>query len=150
MQIYTQPPENQISDNSLSNQANLNVSTKEYSTPSPTFDFPLFGGNYGIESGKGEDDTSLISLDPHSDNISNDFQVTEKSTPNSLLDDVQYGDDNLPSPLKPTASMHEDYHGFSIQGSTIPTIPCSTGDLSLNSLSSEAKSNNYSSYHQNN
>ncbi|OXU25499.1 hypothetical protein TSAR_000309 [Trichomalopsis sarcophagae] len=148
--IYTQPPENQISDNSLPNQTNLNVSTKEYSTPSPTFDFPLFGGNYGIESGKGEDDTSLISLDPHSDNVSNDFQVTEKSTPNSLLDDVQYGDDNLPSPLKPTASMQEDYHGFSIQGSTIPTIPCSTGDLSLNSLSSETDSNNYLNYHQNN
>lgn len=116
---------------------------KDYSTPSPTFDFPMFG----IEIGKGDDDTSLISLDPHSDNASNDFQIPEKGTPNNLLDDLQYSSDNLPSPLKPMTSLQEDYHGFSIQGSNIPTIPCSTGDLSYSS--SDLDSQNCSSSHKN-
>ncbi|XP_058806155.1 rab5 GDP/GTP exchange factor [Phymastichus coffea] len=140
--IYTQEPENQNQplDDSLTNQQNLKIgSNKDYSTPSPTFDFPLFG----MDIGKGDDDTSLISLDPHSDSTSNDFQVPEKSTPNSLLDDIQYSNENLPSPLKPTTSLQEDYHGFAIQGSTIPTIPCNTGDSSYNS--SELYSENFSS-----
>ena len=103
-----------------------------------------------MESGKGDDDTSLISLDPHGDNISNDIQIAEKCSSNNLLDDMQCSDENLPSPLKPIASLQDDYHGFSLQGSTIPTIPCNTGDLSFNSASSEMNSDNYSTYHKNN
>ncbi|XP_011494921.1 PREDICTED: rab5 GDP/GTP exchange factor, partial [Ceratosolen solmsi marchali] len=136
----------QIDYNSLTNQHNLNpVSKKEYSTPSPTFDFSLFEDNYKLESVKGDDNTSLISLDLHSNSINNEFQIPEETASINLLDDLQNNSENLPSPLKPSTSMQQDYHGFSIQGSTIPIIPCNTGDLLFNSNSEEI-SNNYPNY----
>jgi hypothetical protein len=125
----------------LTKQNNLcAISKKLYSTPS-TFDFTLIGSNYELESEKENDNTSFINLDPYTHSISNEFQKIEMRTSNSLLDDLQSSNENLPSPLKPTASMQESYHGFSIQGSTIPTIPCSTGDLLFNSNSEEISNN---------
>ena len=121
---------------------NLKTSINDFVTPSPIFDFPPFSSNYALESSKGEDETSLISLDSQNDMV--DYPLGKKSSTDSLLDDTQTSDSNLPSPLKPIASTHEDYHGFSIQGSNIPTIPCSTGDLSLNSMDLESK--NYSGF----
>lgn len=98
-------------------------------TPSPTFDFPSFIGDDSLEVSKGEDETSLISLDTQSDLASGDTQLFKKHMTDSLLDECPTPEANLPPVLKPISS--EDYHGFTIQGSNIPTIPCSTGDSSL-------------------
>lgn len=126
MQIYSQSADLKEDMQSDSSKVSL-----DFVTPSPTFDFPPFASNYTLDCGKGDDETSLISLDSQNDMV--DCPLAEKSSTDSLLDEIQIADSNLPSPIKPTTSIHEDYHGFSIQGSNIPTIPCSTGDLSLNS-----------------
>lgn len=121
---------------------NSKASFDDFVTPSPTFDFTPFASNYALDSSKGDDENSLISLDSQNDMV--DCPLAEKSSTDSLLDDSQTADSNLPSPLKPIVSNQEDYHGFSIQGSNIPTIPCSTGDLFLNPMDFESE--NYSGF----
>ncbi|XP_017757948.1 PREDICTED: rab5 GDP/GTP exchange factor [Eufriesea mexicana] len=105
-------------------------------TPSPTFDFPSFIGDDSFDVSKAEDETSLISLDTQSD-----FDTQQERSTNELLVSTHL---NLPCS---TESEQEDYHGFTVQGSNIPTIPCSTGDLSLNS--SELDCENYTGYFHN-
>ncbi|XP_024870780.1 rab5 GDP/GTP exchange factor [Temnothorax curvispinosus] len=114
-------------------------------TPSPTFDFPSFIGDDSLEVSKGEDETSLISLDTQSDLASGETQIFKKHMTDSLLDECPTPEANLPPVLKPISS--EDYHGFTIQGSNIPTIPCSTGDSSITPVNLD--SDNYSGYYQN-
>ena len=141
LQIYSnsiESKEDLLATQSENSKASIDV----FVTPSPTFDFTPFASNYALDSSKGEDETSLISLDSQNDMV--DCPVAEKSSTDSLLDDSRVVDSNLPTPLKPTASSHEDYHGFSIQGSNIPTIPCSIGDLPLNPMDSESE--NYSGF----
>ncbi|XP_046143379.1 rab5 GDP/GTP exchange factor isoform X1 [Osmia bicornis bicornis] len=104
-------------------------------TPSPTFDFPSFIGDDSFDVSKAEDETSLISLDTQSD-----FNIQpEKSTSELVSTHL-----NVSST---TDSQKEDYHGFTVQGSNIPTIPCSTGDLSFTSV--EADCENYTDYFHN-
>ncbi|XP_033231167.1 rab5 GDP/GTP exchange factor isoform X2 [Belonocnema kinseyi] len=121
---------------------NSKAAFDDFVTPSATFDFTAFVSNYTLDSGKGDDETSLISLDSQNDMV--DCPLAEKGSTDSLLDDSQTADSNLPSPMKPISSNQEYYHGFSIQGSNIPTIPCSTGDLSLNPMDFESE--NYSGF----
>ncbi|XP_017886002.1 rab5 GDP/GTP exchange factor [Ceratina calcarata] len=104
-------------------------------TPSPTFDFPSFIGDDSFDVSKAEDETSLISLDAQSD-----FD-TQQEKSNELLVSTHL---NLPCTME---SEQEDYHGFTVQGSNIPTIPCSTGDLSLNSTETDSES--YTGYFHN-
>lgn len=127
-QIYSQSSDTK--KDVLMMQSDNSKMSLDFVTPSPTFDFPPFASNYTLDCVKGDDETSLISLDSQIDMV--DCPLAEKSSTDSLLDEIQIADSNLPSPIKPTTSIHEDYHGFSIQGSNIPTIPCSTGDLSSN------------------
>lgn len=105
-------------------------------TPSPTFDFPSFMGDDSFDVSKAEDETSLISLDTQCD-----FDTQQDKSTNELLVSAHI---NLSST---TESEKEDYHGFTVQGSSIPTIPCNTGDMSLNSV--EGDSENYASYFHN-
>lgn len=105
-------------------------------TPSPTFDFPSFMGDDSYDVSKAEDETSLISLDTQCD-----FDTQQDKSANELLSAAHL---NLSSA---TESEKEDYHGFTIQGSNIPTIPCNTGDSSLNSA--EVDCENYTSYFHN-
>ncbi|CAK9822055.1 Rab5 GDP/GTP exchange factor [Anthophora retusa] len=105
-------------------------------TPSPTFDFPSFIGDDSFDVSKAEDETSLISLDTQSD-----FDTQQEKSANELLVSTHL---NLPCT---TESEEEDYHGFTVQGSNIPTIPCNTGDLSLNSA--EVEHENYATYFHN-
>lgn len=115
-------------------------------TPSPTFDFPSLIGDDSLEVSKGEDETSLISLDTQSDVAPGESQLFKKHMTDSLIDESPTLEANLcPSVLKPISS--EDYHGFTIQGSNIPTIPCNTGDSSI--TTADLDSDNYSSYYQN-
>lgn len=114
-------------------------------TPSPTFDFPSFIGDDSLEISKAEDEASLISLDTQSDIASGETQLFKKHTTDSLIDECHTPDANLSPALKPISS--EDYHGFTIQGSNIPTIPCNTGDSSI--TSTDLDSENYSSYFHN-
>ncbi|XP_034180197.1 rabaptin-5-associated exchange factor for Rab5 isoform X1 [Osmia lignaria lignaria] len=104
-------------------------------TPSPTFDFPSFIGDDSFDVSKAEDETSLISLDTQSD-----FNIQPERSTSELVSTHL----NVPST---TDSQKEDYHGFTIQGSNIPTIPCSTGDLSFTSV--EADCENYTDYFHN-
>lgn len=113
-------------------------------TPSPTFDFPSFMGDDSLEVGKGEDETSLISLDTQSDLAPGETSLLKRQA-DGLMDECLTSETNLPPALKPTSC--EDYHGFTIQGSNIPTIPCNTGDSSK--ASTDIDSNNYSNYFQN-
>ncbi|XP_076293526.1 rabaptin-5-associated exchange factor for Rab5 [Lasioglossum baleicum] len=105
-------------------------------TPSPTFDFPSFMGDDSFDVSKAEDETSLISLDGQCD-----FDVQQEKTSNELLVPTNL---HLASAAEPEK---EDYHGFTEQGSNIPTIPCNTGDLSLNSTETDCE--NFSSYFHN-
>lgn len=105
-------------------------------TPSPTFDFPSFIGDDSFDVSKAEDETSLISLDTQSD-----FDAPQERSANELLASTHL---NLPYA---TESEHEDYHGFTVQDSNIPTIPCTTGDLSLHST--ELDCENYTSHFHN-
>lgn len=112
-------------------------------TPSPTFDFPSFNGDGSLDVSKAEDESSLISLDTQCDLITCDGQFREKGSTDSLSFDSHNAQMSLQSPLKPISQ--EDYHGFTIQGSNIPTIPCNTGELSLNTT--DRDSDNYTSYY---
>lgn len=113
---------------------------EDYTSPSPTFDFSPFTGDYGMDNNsRADDDTSLISLDPQNDSLTSDGHPSD--APGSLLDDAQSSDMNLPSPIKPVVPSSEDYYGFTIQGSNIPTIPCSTGADSLQQLTSSTFKN---------
>lgn len=114
-------------------------------TPSPTFDFPSFIGDDSLEVSKGEDETSLISLDTQSDLASGETQFFKKHTIDNLIDESSTPETNLPPALRPISS--EDYHGFTIQGSNIPTIPCNTGDFSITPANLD--SDNSSNYYQN-
>lgn len=114
-------------------------------TPSPTFDFPSFIGDDSLEVSRGEDETSLISLDTQSDLASGEAQLFKRHTADSLMDESPMPEVNLPPALKPISA--EDYHGFTIQGSNIPTIPCNTGDSSK--TSADLDSDNYPNYFQN-
>lgn len=114
-------------------------------TPSPTFDFPSFIGDDSLEVSRGEDETSLISLDTQSDLAPGEIPLFKKHTTDSLMDECLTPETSLPPALKPINC--EDYHGFTIQGSNIPTIPCNTGDSSK--ASTDLDSNNYSNYFQN-
>lgn len=104
-------------------------------TPSPTFDFPSFMGDDSFDVSKAEDETSLISLDAQCD-----FDIQQDKSANELLPTYLH----LASTTEPEK---EDYHGFTIQGSNIPTIPCSTGDLSLNSTETDCE--NFTNYFHN-
>ncbi|XP_012275350.1 rab5 GDP/GTP exchange factor [Orussus abietinus] len=111
-------------------------------TPSPTFEFPYFDRHNELDSSQADDDISLISLDPRYD-FTTESYFQDKATSDSSLDESHnYGTS------RPTVrnSAQADYHGFAVQGSSIPTIPCNTGDLS--SISSELESDSYSGYHR--
>ncbi|XP_008548823.1 rab5 GDP/GTP exchange factor [Microplitis demolitor] len=114
-------------------------------TPSPTFDFPPFV-DCCLDTTKPDDDTSLISLDVQCDYSSNDNDQMDK-TSDKFIDNSHGFTSNLPSPLTPASIIGEDYHGFTLQGSTIPTIPCNTGDLAHNTTDHDT--DNYSNYFQN-
>lgn len=130
----------QVCPTTISNSTPLNdIKTsliEDCITPSPTFDFPSFIGDDSFDVSKAEDETSLISLDTQSD-----FDTQQEKSTNDLLVSTHL---NLPCS---TESEQEDYHGFTVQGSNIPTIPCSTGDLSLNST--EMDCDNYTNYFRN-
>lgn len=149
-QIYSQTLNDETSETLASNSAHgsdyKGPSIEDCITPSPTFDFPPFESD-GLHGGKGDDDTSLISLDTQCDLTAEESFLQDKDATDSLLDESQASSVNLPSPLKPVCPMREDYHGFSIQGSNIPTIPCNTGDSSLNP--SDLEADNYSGYFHN-
>ncbi|XP_043271650.1 rab5 GDP/GTP exchange factor [Venturia canescens] len=123
-------------------------------TPSPTFDFPPFSDDCCLDRSRADDETSLISLETQSDfMMGNETQAQsdDRSIADSLLDNSpQNQATNLPSPLKPaprkSSNLAEDYHGFTLQGSTIQTIPCDTGDLSH---ATDHESDPYSTYYQN-
>ncbi|XP_012143490.1 rabaptin-5-associated exchange factor for Rab5 isoform X2 [Megachile rotundata] len=101
-------------------------------TPSPTFDFPSFIGDDSFDVSKAEDETSLISLDTQSD-----FNIQQEKSTSELVSTHL-------NACSTAESQKEDYHGFTIQGSNIPTIPCSTGDLSFTSVESDCE--NYKDY----
>lgn len=101
-------------------------------TPSPTFDFPSFIGDDSFDVSKAEDETSLISLDTQSD-----FNMQQEKSTSELVSTHL-------NACSTAESQKEDYHGFTIQGSNIPTIPCSTGDLSFTSVESDCE--NYKDY----
>lgn len=125
-------------------------------TPSPTFDFPPFSDDCCLDGSRADDETSLISLETQSDfmmgsETQTQLQADEKSIAESLIDNSPHNQaTNLPSPMKPaprnSSSLTEDYHGFTLQGSTIQTIPCDTGDLSH---ATDHESDPYSTYYQN-
>lgn len=142
IESYQLPPPiiPQVCPTTISNSTPLNdIKTslmEDCITPSPTFDFPSFIGDDSFDVSKAEDETSLISLDTQSD-----FDTQQEKSTNDLLVSTHL---NLPCS---TESEQEDYHGFTVQGSNIPTIPCSTGDLSLNST--EMDCDNYTNYFRN-
>lgn len=148
-QIYSQTLTDETGETSCSAHGSdyKGGSIEDCITPSPTFDFSPFDSDGGLHGNKGDDDTSLISLDTQCDLTGEESFLQDKDTSDSLLDESQASGPNLPSPLKPVCPIREDYHGFSIQGSNIPTIPCNTGDLSHNSAELEA--DNYSGYFHN-
>ncbi|KAF7403237.1 hypothetical protein HZH68_006031 [Vespula germanica] len=144
-QVYSHPVSDQSNNTLLANNSvDLRTSLMDDCiTPSPTFDFPSFTGDGSLDVSKADDETSLISLDTQCDLLMTDSQLHEKDTPDILLGNSSTSNANLVSSIESIGQ--EDYHGFTIQGSHIPTIPCSTGDLSINSaeLSSD---NHYSTY----
>ncbi|KAK0078384.1 hypothetical protein PV325_002556 [Microctonus aethiopoides] len=144
-QIFSQCMTNDEADG-LRYSGDFKTTIDDCITPSPTFDFPTFI-DCCLDTTKPDDDTSLISLDAQCDYSNNDNDLQEKSTPDSLLDKSHGTTSNLPSPLSPVGLIGEDYHGFTLQGSTIPTIPCNTGDLSYNSADHEL--DNHTNYFQN-
>lgn len=150
-QIYSQTLNDETGEilpsNSTQGTDYKGSSIEDCITPSPTFDFPPFDSDGGLHGSKGDDDTSLISLDTQCDLTTEELFLQDKDTSDSLLDESQASSVNLPSPLKPVCPAREDYHGFSIQGTNIPTIPCNTGDLSLNV--SDLETDNYSGYFHN-
>ncbi|XP_012262918.1 rab5 GDP/GTP exchange factor [Athalia rosae] len=151
-QIYSQTLTDETGENLASNSIQADdykgPSIDDCITPSPTFDFPPFDSDGGLHGSKGDDDTSLISLDTQCDLTTEESYIQDKDSSDSLLDQSQGSSANLPSLLKPVCPAREDYHGFSIQGTNIPTIPCNTGDLSLN-RSSDLDGDNYSGYFHN-
>ncbi|XP_057321221.1 rab5 GDP/GTP exchange factor [Microplitis mediator] len=130
---------------SLRNSHDFKNSMDDCITPSPTFDFPPFV-DCCLDTTKPDDDTSLISLDVQCDYSSNDNDQMDK-TSDKFIDNSHGFTSNLPSPLTPVSIIGEDYHGFTLQGSTIPTIPCNTGDLAHNTTDHDT--DNYSNYFQN-
>ncbi|KMR00782.1 rab5 gdp gtp exchange factor [Lasius niger] len=66
-------------------------------TPSPTFDFPSLIGDDSLEVSKGEDETSLISLDTQSDLAPGEAQLFKKHMTDSLIDESPTPEANLPS-----------------------------------------------------
>ncbi|XP_046734225.1 rab5 GDP/GTP exchange factor isoform X2 [Diprion similis] len=146
--IYPQALNDETNETLTSQIGDFNgPSIEDCITPSPTFDFPAFDSDGGLHGSKGDDDTSLISLDTQCDLTAEESYLQDRDNSDSLLDESQASGTNLPSPLKPVCSLREDYHGFSIQGSNIPTIPCNTGDLSHNT--SDLEADNYSGYFHN-
>ncbi|KAI4501376.1 hypothetical protein M0802_003749 [Mischocyttarus mexicanus] len=144
-QVYSHPINDQSQSSLLTNNStDLRTSLMEDCiTPSPTFDFPSFTGDCSLDISKADDETSLISLDTQCDLLMTDSQLHDKDTPDTLLGNSNTSGANLVSSI---ASLgQEDYHGFTIQGSHIPTIPCSTGDLSINSAELSSDSH-YSTY----
>ncbi|XP_076233874.1 rabaptin-5-associated exchange factor for Rab5 isoform X3 [Calliopsis andreniformis] len=116
--------------NNSSQQSDVRTSLiEDCVTPSPTFDFPSFMGDDSFDVSKAEDETSLISLDTQCE-----FDTQQEKPTSDLLTSTHL---NLSSARE---SEKEDYHGFTIQGSSIPTIPCNTGDLSLNSAEGDTES----------
>ncbi|KAI4483118.1 hypothetical protein M0804_008173 [Polistes exclamans] len=144
-QVYSHPINDQSQNNLLTNNsADLRTSLMEDCiTPSPTFDFPSFTGDGSLDVSKADDETSLISLDTQCDLLMTDSQLHEKDTHDTLLGNSNTSSANLVSSIESIGQ--EDYHGFTIQGSHIPTIPCSTGDLSINSAELSSDSH-YSTY----
>ncbi|XP_043500616.1 rab5 GDP/GTP exchange factor isoform X3 [Polistes fuscatus] len=144
-EVYSHPINDQSQSNLLTNNsADLRTSLMEDCiTPSPTFDFPSFTGDGSLDVSKADDETSLISLDTQCDLLMTDSQLHEKDTPDTLLGNSNTSSANLVSSIESIGQ--EDYHGFTIQGSHIPTIPCSTGDLSINSAELSSDSH-YSTY----
>ncbi|XP_066584311.1 rab5 GDP/GTP exchange factor [Prorops nasuta] len=129
-QIYSHPISEGIHSNLSSSQSEIrNSLLEDCITPSPTFDFPSFTGDCSLDISKADDEASLISLDTQYDLGLSDSQLHDREGSSSFLDVSQNSNTILASPSKP-ANL-EDYQGFTIQGSNIPTIPCSTGDLSL-------------------
>ena len=122
-------------NNSVQQTDGKNSLIEDCVTPSPTFDFPSFIGDDSFDVSKAEDETSLISLDTQSD-----FNIQPERSTSELVSTHL----NVSST---TDSQKEDYHGFTVQGSNIPTIPCSTGDLSFTSV--EADCENYPDYFHN-
>ncbi len=57
-------------------------------------------------------------------NLANEQRAAQNALTTSLIDDESPNARLLESPLKPTVS---DYRGFSVQGFTIPSIACNTG-----------------------
>ncbi|XP_035737523.1 rab5 GDP/GTP exchange factor-like isoform X1 [Vespa mandarinia] len=144
-QVYSHPVNDQSNNISLTNNSvDLRTSLMDDCiTPSPTFDFPSFTGDGSLDVSKADDETSLISLDTQCDLLMTDSQLHEKDTPDILLGNSSTSSANLVSSIESIGQ--EDYHGFTIQGSHIPTIPCSTGDLSINSAELSSDSH-YSTY----
>lgn len=136
---------NDDTDGLMRNSGDFKSSIDDCITPSPTFDFEPFV-DCCLDTTKPDDNESLISLDAQCDYSSNDNDPVDKITPDSLLDNSHGCTSNLPSPLTPAGLIGEDYHGFTLQGSTIPTIPCNTGDLAHNT---DHETDNYSNYFQN-
>ncbi|CAG5088139.1 Similar to Rabgef1: Rab5 GDP/GTP exchange factor (Mus musculus) [Cotesia congregata] len=130
---------------SLRHSNDLKNTMDDCITPSPTFDFPPFV-DCCLDTTKPDDDTSLISLDVQCDFSSNDNDQMDK-TSDKFIDNSHGFASNLPSPLTPVSLIGEDYHGFTLQGSTIPTISCNTGDLAHNP--NDHDTDNYSNYFQN-
>ncbi|XP_015116628.1 rab5 GDP/GTP exchange factor [Diachasma alloeum] len=145
-QLYSHHVGMDEADSHMNASYTKNSSIDDCITPSPTFDFPPFV-DCCLDTSKPDDDTSLISLDAQCEFSSVDMDPMEKATPDSLLDNSHGSTSNLPSPLTPAGLITEDYHGFTLQGSTIPTIPCNTGDLSLTSNGHD--NDNYSNYFKN-
>lgn len=144
-QVYSHPANDEPHNSSLiNNSVDLRTSLMEDCiTPSPTFDFPSFTGDGSLDVSKADDETSLISLDTQCDLLMSDSQLHEKDTSDTLLENLSTSSTNLVSSIE--LINQEDYHGFTIQGSHIPTIPCSTGDLSINSAELTSD-NHYSTY----
>lgn len=133
LQICVQPTgkiTNLFLKQSISNATQL----KESLPLSPAFDFSLFESSCRNKTVEGDDNTHCLSFDLNNENKNRDWQKFENDSHGNLLDDLQCVD-NLPSPLEPVPSSHEDYHGFSSQGSNIPIISCNTGDSLCNSKS---------------
>ncbi|KAF7997659.1 hypothetical protein HCN44_008832 [Aphidius gifuensis] len=87
-------------------------------TPSPTFDFPSFM-NFSLDKNKQDDNSSLISFDAQCVYLTSDDN-----------NDICRGGSLSSTTTTAYQIDTNDYHGFTLQGSNILTIPCNTGDLS--------------------
>ncbi|KAL7305242.1 hypothetical protein TKK_0002627 [Trichogramma kaykai] len=72
------------------------------------------------------------------DDASNDLMESNSSC--NSLNSSECTNKNLSFSSIRMNMISEDYHGFSVQGSSIPTIPCNTGDFAFN-LNVEDNSN---------